>query len=456
MSRTGTLCNEIWDSMVGGEGITQAPDTVNHASSQLPLPGGLGKMGRHSGGGGKIVGRQLHFDCFSGISGDMVLGALIDVGLPWSKLVQGLKALKLDGYRLRRRRVHRGAVHAVKVDVNIEHGFRRPLTLARIRSILSASRLPEPVKQRSRAVFDKLAEAEGIAHRVATKEVHFHEVGVMDSFIDVVGGILGCHLLQVTRVTASAVNLGSGTIQTSHGLLPVPGPAVAALTRHIPVYAEGPRCELTTPTGLALLRTLTSDFGPLSVMTPARVGYGAGDRNPEGWPNVLRVFLSGDQTDAPRPTDCVMQIETNLDDLNPQAYEHVMERLFTAGAVDVVLMPVIMKRGRPGVVLSCLADREHTDAVLDVLFRETTTLGVRLQQVSRQVLPRRFVTVTVPGGDVRIKIADTGPGREKAAPEYTDCRTVAQRAGRPLTQVMDEAMIAYRRLPRRASRRAGS
>lgn len=387
----------------------------------------------------------------------MVLGALIDAGLPWTELVRGLRALKLDGYELRRRRVHRGAVHAVKVNVRIERGFHRPLTLARIGTILATSALPEPVKKRSRDVFDRLAEAEGIAHRVATNDVHFHEVGVVDSFIDVVGGILGCHLLNVTRVTASAVNLGAGTIQTSHGLLPVPGPAVAALSTKIPVYAEGPRCELTTPTGLALLRTLTSEFGPLSMMEPARVGYGAGDRNPEGWPNVLRIFVSDDVPDSRRrPTDCVMQIETNVDDLNPQAYEHVMEQLFAVGALDVALIPVIMKRGRPGVVLSCLVVRAHTDAVLEVLFQETTALGVRLQEVHRQVLPRRFTTVTVTGGKVRIKVADVGAGWEKAAPEYGDCRTIAQRTGRPLKQVMEDAMVAYRRLRQQASRRLGS
>ncbi|MBH0192582.1 MAG: DUF111 family protein [Nitrospira sp.] len=168
------------------------------------------------------MGRHLHFDCFSGVSGDMILGALVSAGLSWTQLVSGLKRLRLKGYSLRKRDVHRGALHATKVDVVIQRGFDRPLTVSRIRRILSASTLPDPVKHQSRAVFDRLAEAEGLAHRVAAHDVHFHEVGVIDSFIDVVGSILGCHLLQVTRVTASAVNVGSGTIQTSHGLLPVP------------------------------------------------------------------------------------------------------------------------------------------------------------------------------------------------------------------------------------------
>jgi len=392
------------------------------------------------------VARHLHFDCFSGISGDMILGALVSAGLSWPQLISGLTSLKLKGYRLRKRDVHRGTFHATKVDVVIKRGFDRPLTLSRIRRILSASTLPDPVKQQSRAVFERLAEAEGLAHRVATQDVHFHEVGVIDSFIDVVGSILGCHLLQVTRITASAVNVGTGMIQTAHGLLPVPGPAVAALAKGIPIYSAGPRCELATPTGVALLRTLTSDFASASVLTPTMVGYGAGDQDPEDWPNVLRVFLSNEPEPTAHAIDQVVHIETNLDDLNPQTYEHVMDRLFAAGAVDVALIPIIMKRSRPGVALSCLAARHHIDAVLNVVFQETTTLGVRVQEVVRRILPRRFVFVKVPGGTIRMKVATLGAGREKAAPEYADCKTIADNTGRSLKDVMEAAVHSYHRL----------
>jgi uncharacterized protein (TIGR00299 family) protein len=375
----------------------------------------------------------------------MILGALVDAGLPWAALVGGLKRLKLTGYQLRKREVHRGALQAIKVDVVIKRGFQRPLTLAGIKRILLSSTLPEPVKAQSQEVFERLAEAEGVAHRVATSEVHFHEVGVIDSFIDVVGGVLGCHLLNVTRVTSSAINVGSGTTRSAHGLLPVPGPAVAALSEGVPIYSEGPRCELATPTGVALLRTLTTEFGPVSMIQPASVGYGAGDHDPAGWPNALRVFLSGASQSEGRPTDRVMQIETNLDDLNPQAYEHVMEQLFRVGALDVALIPVIMKRSRPGVILSALVARDQVDAALEVLFLETPALGVRLQELARQLLPRRFVAVKVPGGTVRMKIADIGAGWEKAAPEYVDCKKIAARTGRPLNEVMDEARLAYQR-----------
>ena len=249
------------------------------------------------------MGRHLHFDCFSGVSGDMILGALVSAGLSWTNLVDGLKRLRLSGYRLRKREVHRGALPAIKVDVIVQRGFQRPLTLSRIRKILADSTLPGPVKERSRSVFDRLAEAESLAHRVDVTEVHFHEVGVVDSLIDVVGGVLGCHLLNATRITSSPINVGTGSIQTSHGFLPVPGPAVAVLAKGIPIYAAGPRCELATPTGVALLRTLASEFCPLPAMKSMAVGYGAGDRNPDEWPNALRLFLEEESASEAQPTE---------------------------------------------------------------------------------------------------------------------------------------------------------
>jgi uncharacterized protein (TIGR00299 family) protein len=374
----------------------------------------------------------------------MILGALVSAGLSWTNLVDGLKRLRLSGYRLRKREVHRGALPAIKVDVIVQRGFQRPLTLSRIRKILADSTLPGPVKERSRSVFDRLAEAESLAHRVDVTEVHFHEVGVVDSLIDVVGGVLGCHLLNATRITSSPINVGTGSIQTSHGFLPVPGPAVAVLAKGIPIYAAGPRCELATPTGVALLRTLASEFCPLPAMKSMAVGYGAGDHNPDEWPNALRLFLEEESASEAQPTERVVQIETNLDDLNPQTYEHIMERLFQVGAVDVVLAPVVMKKSRPGVMLSCLAAEDRTDAVLEVLFQETTTIGVRLHEVRRRILSRRFVPVTIQGGIVRMKVAEVGAGWEKAAPEYEDCKTIATRTGRPLKTVMEEALLAYR------------
>lgn len=385
----------------------------------------------------------------------MTLGALVDVGVPFPDLVNGLKPLRLSGVTLRKRRVQRGAIHATKVDVVIAAGLRKPLSLRRIHAILSASRLSDKIKQQSRSVFDLLADAEGHAHRVAKDQVHFHEVGVVDSFVDIVGGLIGCDLLGVTRVTASPVNVGTGTLQSAHGILPAPGPAVAILAKGIPIYSAGPARELTTPTGLALLRTLTSEFGPMPVMMPTAIGYGAGDANPEGWPNALRVFLARPASQGLREQDTVLQVETNLDDVNPQIYEHVMEQLFLRGALDVTLAPVIMKRGRPGVVLTCLVVQAQLDQVLDVVFRETTALGVRVCEVTRQILPRRFMSVQVHGGVVRMKIAEVNDTTTKAAPEYLDCKRIAERTGRSVKAVLDEAALVYakRRVARPAGRR---
>lgn len=390
------------------------------------------------------MARHLHFDCFSGISGDMTLGALVDVGLPFKDLVRGLTSLRIDGFRLARKRVERGAISATKVDVLIDQGFRTPLTLSQIAKILRKSGLPPVVKERSQAVFDVLADAEGKAHGVEPSHVHFHEVGVIDSFADVVGGVLGLHLLDIQRVTASAVNVGSGMLQSAHGALPVPGPAVAALAVGVPIYAKGPERELTTPTGMALLRTLATDFECLPPMQVRRVGYGAGTADPAQWANVLRVFI-GDAPASGVAVETIVELHTNLDDLNPQVYETVFERLFAAGAVDATLAPVTMKKGRPGTVLSVLAPREQVEAVLAVLFSDTTALGVRTQDVQRRVLPRRFASVQVQGGDVRIKVADHQPGRSKAAPEYDDCKRIAEQSGRPVKDILEEAMLAFRR-----------
>jgi uncharacterized protein (TIGR00299 family) protein len=273
--------------------------------------------------------------------------------------------------------------------------------------------------------------------------VHFHEVGILDSFVDIVGGLICCELLDVTRVTASPVNVGTGTLRSAHGILPAPGPAVAILAKGFPVYSAGPARELTTPTGMALLQTLTTEFGSMPLMTPTAVGYGAGDANPEGWPNVLRVFLARDSSQRGGGRDTVLQVETNLDDMNPQTYEHIMDRLFRRGALDVTLTPAIMKRGRPGVVLTCLVKPIDLDPLLEVLFDETTALGVRVQEVARHILPRRFTSVKIPGGEVRIKIAALDDTRTKAAPEYLDCKRIAERTGRPVRTVLEEAVLAY-------------
>ena len=387
---------------------------------------------------------HLHFDCFSGVSGDMILGALVDAGLPFKDLVQGLARLPIEGFRLTKKRVERGAVSATKVDVLIDKGFRAPLTLSQIKRILLKSGLPSPVKDQSQLVFDRLAEAEGKAHGVEPSHVHFHEVGVIDSFVDVVGGVLGLHLMGIQRVTASAINVGSGTLTSAHGSLPVPGPAVAALAVGLPIYSQGPSRELATPTGVALVRSFAREFGPLPRMEIRQVGYGAGTANPAQWPNVLRVFIGEGMATAIGSVETIVELETNIDDLNPQVYETVFDRVFAAGAVDATLASVTMKKGRPSHVLSVLAPREKVEAVLAVLFADTTALGIRTQEVQRRVLPRRFTSVRVDGQEVRIKLANYAPGRSKAFPEYEDCKRIAEQSGRPVKDIMDAALLTYR------------
>ena len=385
----------------------------------------------------------LYVDAFAGISGDMTVGAFVDLGLPVEELQRQLHGVALSGYSIAAtpRRVQ--GIGAIKFDVRIATHGHAHRAFRDIRRMLEDSALDAGVTRHAVAIFTKLAEAEGRAHRVAKDHVHFHEVGVLDSFVDIVGGLICCDLLGVTRVTSSPVNVGAGTLQSAHGILPVPGPAVAILVKGIPIYSAGPPRELTTPTGMALLRTLTSEFGPMPVMTPTAIGYGAGDADPDGWPNALRVLLARPSSRGAREQETVLQLETNLDDVNPQTYEYVIEQLFARGALDVTLAPVIMKRGRPGIVLTCLAAPAQLDQILDVLFQETTALGVRIREVMRQILPRRFVSVKVRGGIVRMKIADVNETTAKAAPEYLDCKRIAERTGRPVKRVLEDAALAY-------------
>jgi uncharacterized protein (TIGR00299 family) protein len=325
--------------------------------------------------------------------------------------------------------------------------------LEHIEQLLAKSRLPDRVREQSCEVFRRLAQVEASVHRMPVTRVHFHEVGAVDALVDVVGCLLGCHVLEVDTITASAVNLGAGMLESAHGTLPVPGPAVAALAKGLPVYSAGPPRELTTPTGLAVLSVLAQDFCPLPAMRPTAIGYGAGTSDPDGWPNVLRVFLGERLATALGEQDVIVQIETNLDDMNPQVYESVMAHLFAAGAVDVTLTPTIMKHGRPGIILAASAPPQKADAVARVLLAETTTLGVRMQEMRRWVLPRQLEKVQVTGGTVRMKVATIDRRRTKAAPEYQDCQRIAEQTARPVREVMEDVLRAYgRQVNKRRSR----
>ncbi|MDR4493307.1 MAG: nickel pincer cofactor biosynthesis protein LarC [Nitrospirales bacterium] len=390
--------------------------------------------------------KHLHIDAFSGVSGDMFLGALVDAGVPLPTLQKGLKTLGIKGYRLREQQVVRSSIRSTKVDVDIQKGFTKPLSLAVIKKTIRNSRLPETIRTQALQTFQRLAEAEGRVHGQAPDKVHFHEVGVIDSLVDIVGTLLGIAHLKVTTVSYSPVNLGAGTISTAHGLLPVPGPAVAHMAQGIPVCSSGPAMEFTTPTGIALLRTLSEDCKPLPLLTPQIVAYGAGTADPHGWPNVLRLFVGSPTSDTQAQTERIIQLETNIDDMNPQLFEGLTTRLFDAGALDVTLTPTIMKRQRPGIILTVLAHPHYLQALTALLFEDTPTLGIRVHHLDRYVLSRSFQTVRVLGGTVRMKVAELGNGRTKGSPEFRDCESLAKRTGRPVHEILELARQSFAQL----------
>ena len=382
---------------------------------------------------------NLHFDSFSGISGDMILGALVDSGLSPQALRRGLKGLPFQNYRIKVSKVYRGPVHATKVDVIIQPSGTKPLSWPQIQRVLKRSTLPPWVKSKAITVFSRLADAEGKVHGESPAKIHFHEVGAIDSLVDVVGSLLGCYLLGTTTYSASPVNVGAGTVSTAHGLLPVPAPAVAELAIGVPIHSKGPQIELTTPTGLAILTSLTQQFDLVPAVPSRTIGYGAGTSNPEGWTNVLRVFLGVAPSVEPFEADQVMRLETNIDDMNPQLYESVVERLFQAGALDVCLTPVIMKRGRPGIILSVLTAPQNAVNLTQTMFVETSTIGIRTQIINRLTLPRTMSTVRVEQGTVRIKTSTIGK-KKKSTPEFQDCLVIAKQSGRPVRDVLEEAI----------------
>ena len=381
-----------------------------------------------------------YFDCFSGISGDMALGALVDAGLPLEDLRAELAKLGLSGYSLGSRKVLRSGLSATKVDVILDAKEQPARRLADIRRIIDGSALGPSAKRKSLDIFTRLAMAEAMVHGTTPEEVHFHEVGAVDAIVDIVGAVVGLELLGINEVIASPVNVGSGSVHTAHGRLPVPAPATAELLKGIPLYASSISFELTTPTGAAIISTLASSFGPLPQLTVRRTAYGAGGRDLPHTPNVLRLFVG--EYASPYEEDRAVLIETSIDDLNPQIYGHLIERLLETGALDAYLAPIVMKKGRPGVLLSVLAGKEKADELLDILFRETTTIGVRIQEVGRKKLSRELLDVRTPYGTVRVKVSRRGDEVLTVTPEYEDCKRLAREHRVPIRSVMQEAVLA--------------
>jgi pyridinium-3,5-bisthiocarboxylic acid mononucleotide nickel chelatase len=376
-----------------------------------------------------------YLDAFSGIAGDMLVGALADAGADQTAISNAILSLDV-GATVSFEKVKRAGIAATKYHVHSEEQ-KAHRHLSGIVKIIDRGELSEPAKRSAHAIFRRLGEAEAETHQVPIEKVHFHEVGAVDSIADIVGACVAFDQLGVAEVFCSPVNVGSGTVNTEHGTLPVPAPATARLLSGAPVYAQGPAMELTTPTGAAVAVTLATRFGPLPPMTIARTGHGAGTRDFPGQPNVLRVIL-GETTKADEALT-VSVIEANIDDLNPQVLAWSAERLLESGALDVTIEPIIMKKGRPGTLLRVIAKPEDREMLAQQVFAETSTLGVRLYSVERRVRARSFTEVDTPYGKVRVKVSSEGD----FAPEYEDCRKLAIESGAPLKQIIAEASYAY-------------
>ena len=383
--------------------------------------------------------KVAYFDCVAGASGDMILGALVDAGLPEEVLRARLADLHLEGFELRCRRVMKNGLSATKVDVVVADDVPER-HLSEIEAVIKGSDLPARIQERALAIFKRMCDVEAEIHGTTPDRVHLHELGGVDTIVDVVGTLAGLDALGVERITASPLPMGRGFTRSAHGQIPLPAPASLALLKDIPITGSELEMELVTPTGAALLSSLAASFGAIPSMTLAAIGYGAGARDLP-IPNVLRLLLgeaSGEHA-GHGDAETVAVLETNLDDLNPEIYEYVMGRLFQAGALDVFLSPIQMKKNRPGTLLRVICLPGDVTRLTDILFRETSTLGVRHQVMARQSLPRSIREVQTPYGAVRVKVATWGEGGSKAAPEYEDCRRLAEQCRVPLRDVFRAA-----------------
>ena len=447
--------------------------------------------------------RIAYLECFSGISGDMFLGALVDAGVPAKLLEDTVAALNL-GARLEVSRVMRSGISATKVDVWVDgekdlppeehrdkwpqglvvanpavahshphetrshdhshshvverlrvgeptrhepsHNHSHARGLTEIRTIISASRISGSAKKTAIAVFEALGAAEGKIHNIPAEEVHFHEVGAVDAIADIICAAVGAEALEVDEFICSPLNVGGGTVQCAHGTFPVPAPATLELLKGAPIYSSAVQAELVTPTGAAIVKTLARQFTAFPRMRMEKSGYGAGSRDLHGHPNVARLTVGETATSAisaKNASEAITVLESNLDDLNPQVFGYVMDRLFEEGTLDAFAVPVQMKKNRPGMLLTVLCKPEDADKLTQLIFTETTTLGVRRRDEARQILARRWESVSTPWGDVRIKIGSMNGTVTNYAPEYEDCRQIAVERHLPLKAVMQEATRVY-------------
>jgi len=380
---------------------------------------------------------HVHFDCFAGISGDMVLGAFVNMGVPvdWLKMrIHGIGLSKVD---IVVRDVKKNGIGAKQVTV-IENGDSHPRNYRDIVGLIDDGTLNDNVKEASKDIFSRIADAEAKIHQCEKKDVHFHEVGAVDSIVDIVGAALCLDYLNIESVSSSPLPMGSGFVDCSHGRLPVPAPATLEILKGIPVYGGSSDGEMVTPTGAGIIASIAREFGPIPPMKIERIGYGSGSREGHATPNLLRV-IGGELTNGELQMlgDTVCVVETNIDDMNPELFGYVMEKLFHQGALDVCLIPATMKKNRPGTKVEVLCPPEKKEAVTACLLTETSTIGVRCQWVQRNILNRFEATVKTRFGEIRVKCAQDPSGRRRCTPEFDACRKVAQEKKASLREIYD-------------------
>ncbi len=391
--------------------------------------------------------RTAYFDCFSGACGNMILGALVDAGLSIKKLKAELKKLKLSGYDITARKISKNGISCTYLDVKIKpvraihelplHKHHPHRNLRDITRLITRSKLSRSVKERSVAVFTRLAKAEAKVHGTSIYKIHFHEVGAVDAIVDIVGSVVGLELLKIEKVYCSPLPLSRGFVDCSHGRLPVPAPATMELLKGIPLYKIDVDKELVTPTGAAILTSLADSFGNMPDMMVSKIGYGAGKAELEH-PNTLRMMIG--ETSDTKAADKVISVETNIDDMNPQIYNYLFERLFAAGALDAYISHIQMKKNRPGILLTVISSKKDLQKVLDILFRETTTIGVRMREYDRKCLERKVFSIKTKYGNLKAKASFLNNQAVNIQPEYEDCRLAAIKNKVPLKIVMKEAI----------------
>ncbi|MFC2033144.1 nickel pincer cofactor biosynthesis protein LarC [Chloroflexota bacterium] len=383
-----------------------------------------------------------YFDCFSGVSGDMILGGLIDAGLDIQELESELGKLKISGYKIKAEKTARKGISGTKFSVDIiEQNVER--RLKDILEIAERSDLDDDTKDLSKKIFKELALVEAKIHGKSIEEIHFHEVGGLDSIIDVFGSLIGIKKLGIEATYLSKLHVGTGFLECQHGILPVPAPATLELLKGIPIFSKGIEAELATPTGVCILKTLSKSFGTMPEMRVEKIGYGAGSRELE-IPNLLRVYV-GEANEGEYEKDEVILIETNIDDMNPQLLAYASEILLKKGVLDVFVTPIFMKKNRPGTLLSVLTTQDKLDEILTTVFAETTTLGVRIHHLERKKLSRQIVSMKTRFGEIKVKIGKVGNQITNIAPEYESCKEIAAKHGIPLKDVYDEVNEAVRK-----------